>query len=89
MESVDDILSHGLKPGCTKGLCRVHDVNEVVAHARHLLVARLGRANVHVFVNLHGISTDDLAAQGRGQGNCHLGFPNTRRAFNNDQRWFL
>lgn len=34
----------------------------MVVHALHLLFCGLGRADVHVFVDLHGIAGDDLAA---------------------------
>ena len=61
----DDVVhnggGHGAVPGHGKVLVRLRYVDHMVGDALHLLRARLGGADVHAAVDLHGVAGDHLA----------------------------
>jgi hypothetical protein len=66
---------------------RRHEINQVMRHASTLLQRNLGRRNLYLTINLHGIAVDNLAAEAQGQLYPKLAFAGSRRA-NDCGDWF-
>jgi len=71
---MEDGSSHADVTGGIKRFVRVGHVQEMMGNSSPFLPGRLGRAKVHIAVNLHGIGVDDFTAQAGGQfqGNGRL-----------------
>jgi len=70
--------------GGIEGLVRTDDVQEVVRDSPLLLEGRLGRADVHPPIDLHGVRIDDFSRQGRGQAYGQSALAAGGRASNDD-----
>ena len=64
----------------------VEDVELVVRDPAPLLRRQLGGADVHAAVELHGVGIDDLAVEGRGEGEAEVGLAGRRRADDRDHQ---
>ena len=64
----------------------VEDVEEVVGHPAPLLRGRLGGADVHPAVELHGVGVDDLPAQPQGELDAQGGLAGARGPDDGDDR---
>ena len=77
----------GLKP-LAGGIacCRVDIAEQVMGHAGHFFLGRPGRDHLHVFVDLHGIGIDDLAAKSPRHFDGEGGLAAGGRAVDQDHR---
>jgi hypothetical protein len=75
MEAEDDRICLGPKEGRAVVLVRVQDVDQVVGNKLPFLSGRLGCADIHPAVNLHGIGAEDFTAEPLGQTKSQRGFP--------------
>ena len=78
-----------LEPRDTVVLGRVHDIDEVVRDALHLVRRRFRGGHVHALVELHGVEREDLSVQCLCQFHGQRRFPGRGGADDRHQRCAL
>ena len=69
VDALHGLFDHLLKYHYIKGLIWFQHIHQMMGHTVHLLRTDLGRADVHMAVNLHGICGNDLSVHHMGQCN--------------------
>ena len=62
-------FGHFLKNNDVKFFIRIKGIHKIMGNPVHFLRHNLGCSNIHVFVHLHGVCTNDLSANGFCQSN--------------------
>ena len=78
----NSLPGHLAEQGRRIGLVRLGDVDEVMGITAQLVGRRLGRTDVHAFVNLIGIAGNELRMKMFGQGKAQGRLADGRRADN-------
>ena len=82
------LFCHFLKTDYMKLFFWVQHINEVVGDAFHLFFCNLCRANVHIFVHLHGVRRDNFTVHGLCKGDGKPGLSHGRGTCQYNQRFF-
>ena len=82
------ILCHLLETHNVKFFLWHQLIHQVMGNSLHFFWHDLRRANIHIFINLHGICRYDLTANGFCQGNRQPGFSNCSGTGKDNKRFF-
>jgi hypothetical protein len=75
-------------PGGIKGFIRRNNIDHMMDHPHPFLGSRFGGADIHVFIDLHGIGADDLTFETLRQIDGDRRLADSGRAADNDDLGF-
>ena len=76
----NEVFCHSLEGGYTVILIRFKDINHMVGYPLPLFHGRLSSPDIHIFVDLHGITGDNLPIDNFSKFNADSRFTHRRRA---------